>query len=113
MLQSLFAASLQKDRTGDTVRVLVENGVGTPDLVLKARAKLVDDGFRFITGGNSSELSPTARSVVLIKDGSQKSQARGGRVAKSLGLPSTSIEINPRGQTVADVIVILGVDFKP
>jgi anionic cell wall polymer biosynthesis LytR-Cps2A-Psr (LCP) family protein len=113
LLQSLFAPSLQKDPTGDTVRVLVENGVGTPDLLASARAKLVDAGFRFITGGNASELSATDATVVLIEDGSQKSQARGARVAKSLKLPSNSIQINPRGQTVADVIVILGADFKP
>jgi anionic cell wall polymer biosynthesis LytR-Cps2A-Psr (LCP) family protein len=113
LLQSLFAGSLQKDRTGDTVRVLVENGIGTPDLVTAARVKLVKDGFQFITGGNASELSSTAASVVLIEDGSAKAQARGARVAKSLGLPTSSIQINPRGQTVADVIVILGADFKP
>jgi hypothetical protein len=113
LLQSLFAASMQKDRTGDRVRVLVENGIGTPDLVANARAKLVRDGFQFITGGNAADLSPKDPSVVLIQDGSQKAQARGVRVAKSLGLPAGSIEINPRGQTVADVIVILGRDFKP
>jgi LytR cell envelope-related transcriptional attenuator/LytR_cpsA_psr family len=113
LMQSLFAPSLQKDRTGDTVRVLVENGIGTPDLVAAARVKLVNDGFQFITGGNASDLSPTDPSVVLIEDGSAKAQARGTRVAKSLGLPTSSIQINPRGQTVADVIVILGVDFKP
>jgi anionic cell wall polymer biosynthesis LytR-Cps2A-Psr (LCP) family protein len=113
LLQSLFAPSLQQDPTGDTVRVLVENGVGTPDLLVSARSKLVNDGFRFITGGNAAELSPTDASVVLIEDGSQKSQARGARVAKSLKLPTSAIQINPRGQTVADVIVILGADFKP
>jgi anionic cell wall polymer biosynthesis LytR-Cps2A-Psr (LCP) family protein len=113
LLQSLFAASLQKDRTGDTVRVLVENGIGTPDLVTAARGHLVKDGFQFITGGNASDLSATAASVVLIEDGSNKALARGARVAKSLGLPTSSIQINPRGQTVADVIVILGADFKP
>jgi len=113
LLQSLFAPSLQKDRTGDTVRVLVENGIGTPDLVTAARTKLVKDGFQFITGGNASAFSATDPSVVLIGDGSDRNQARGARVAKSLGLPSSSIQINPRGQTVADIIVILGADFRP
>lgn len=113
MLASMFASSLLKDGAGDVVRVLVENGVGTPDLVTKARATLVKDGFQFITGGNAADLSDTEPSVVLIADGSNKSQARGGRVAKSLGLPASSIEINPRGQTVADIIVILGADFRP
>jgi anionic cell wall polymer biosynthesis LytR-Cps2A-Psr (LCP) family protein len=113
LLQSMFGPSLQKDPTGDTVRVLVENGVGTPDLVEKARTKLVRDGFRFINGGNSSGLSATDPTVVLIQDGSQKAQARGARVAKSLGLPASAIQINPRGQTVADIIVVLGADFRP
>ena len=45
----------RRTRTGDTVRVLVENGIGTPDLVTAARVKLVKDGFQFITGGNASE----------------------------------------------------------
>jgi len=113
MLASMFAPSLLKDRTGDVVRVLVENGIGTPDLVTAARVKLVKDGFQFITGGNAADLSGTDPSVVLIEDGSDKSQARGARVAKSLGLPASSIQINPRGQTVADIIVILGADFRP
>jgi anionic cell wall polymer biosynthesis LytR-Cps2A-Psr (LCP) family protein len=113
MLASMFAPSLLKDGTGDVVRVLVENGIGTPDLVTAARAKLVKDGFQFITGGNAAELSSTDASVVLIEDGSDKSQARGARVAKSLGLPPSSIQLNPRGQTVADIIVILGADFRP
>jgi anionic cell wall polymer biosynthesis LytR-Cps2A-Psr (LCP) family protein len=113
MLASMFAPSLLKDGTGDVVRVLVENGIGTPDLVTAARAKLVKDGFQFITGGNAADLSSTDASVVLIEDGSDKSQARGARVAKSLGLPPSSIQLNPRGQTVADIIVILGADFRP
>jgi anionic cell wall polymer biosynthesis LytR-Cps2A-Psr (LCP) family protein len=113
MLASMFAPSLLKDGTGDIVRVLVENGIGTPDLVTAARAKLVKNGFQFITGGNAAELSGTDPSVVLIADGSDKNQARGARVATSLGLPASSIQINPRGQTVADIIVILGADFRP
>jgi hypothetical protein len=51
--------------------------------------------------------------VVLVEDGSERSTQRGQRVAAALGLPASAIEVNPRGQTVADVIVILGSDFKP
>ncbi len=113
LLDSLFAPSLLRDPSGAAVRVLVENGVGTPDLVEKARAKLVADGFRFVNGGNAAILDDKDPSVVLIADGSDKSQKEGQRVAKSLGLPTSSITPNPRGQTVADVIVILGSDFRP
>jgi hypothetical protein len=112
-LESLFAGSLLRDPSGQAVRVLVENGVGTPDLVERARARLVDDGFRFVNGGNAATLDDTEPSVVLVADGSQDSQQQGIRVARSLGLPQSSIATNPRGQTVADVIVILGADFRP
>jgi anionic cell wall polymer biosynthesis LytR-Cps2A-Psr (LCP) family protein len=112
LLQSAFAGSLQKDAAGDAVRVLVENGVGTPDLNLQARRKLVAIGLRFVNGGNAAALNNTP-SVVMIKDGSETSSKRGQRVAAALGLPDSSITLYPRGQTVADVIVILGSDFKP
>lgn len=113
LLQSLFAGSVVRDPAGQNVRVLVENGVGTPDLVEKARARLVDDGFRFVNGGNAATLNDTDPSVVLVADGTDKSQQQGNRVARSLGLPASAIATNPRGQTVADVIVILGADFRP
>ena len=93
-------------------RVLVENGVGTPGLVSQARAKLVDDGFRFIDGGNASSFG-LKESLVLIPDGTSQSVTRGRRVADSLGLPSSAVQPSDRGQTVADVIVILGEDFAP
>ncbi len=109
-MRSMFPGSLQKDAAGETLRVLVENGVGTPGLVEQARAKLVDDGFRFVNGGNSSEFG-LAESVVLVPDGTSQSTARGRRVADSLGLPAGAVVPSDRGQTVADVIVILGKDF--
>ena len=99
------------DQSGGFKEVDLPEGIREAERA--ARDKLVDDGFQFITGGNASELSSTDPSVVLIEDGSQKNQARGARVAASLGLPKNAIQINPRGQTVADVIVILGADFKP
>lgn len=112
LLQSFFAGSLQTDGTGDSVRVLVENGIGTPDLIEHARGKLVVLGLRFVNGGNAADLN-NEPSAILIEDGSVKSTKRGQRVAAALGLPDSSIAVNPRGQTVADVIVILGSDFKP
>ena len=111
-MRSMFAGSLQKDAAGETLRVLVENGVGTPGLVEQARAKLVEDGFRFVNGGNASEFG-LAKSVVLVPDGTSQSTARGRRVAESLGLPADAVSPSDRGQTVADVIVILGKDFAP
>jgi hypothetical protein len=111
-MASLFAGNVQKDASGETLRVLVENGVGTPGLVDKARSKLVDAGFRFINGGNASPFSNDP-SAILVPDGTDESIGRGNRVAEALGLPTSAVTTSDRGQTVADVIVILGKDFAP
>ena len=87
MMQARFPGSLQKDANGESLRVLVENGVGTPGLVEKARTKLVDAGFRFINGGNASPFNSDP-SGVLVPDGTDKSLERGRRVAAALGLPA-------------------------
>jgi hypothetical protein len=110
MMRSRFPGALLQDAAGQVVRVLVENGVGKPGLTDKARTKLVDAGFRFVNGGNASPFNNDP-SQVLVGDGTAKSIARGKRVAAALGLPGSSVSPSDRGQTVADVIVILGSDF--
>lgn len=112
MMRSLLPGALQTDTGGEVLRVLVENGVGTPGLVELARAKLVADGFRFVNGGNAADFG-FDESAVIIPDGTEKSVRRGQRVAASLGLQESAVSTSDRGQTVADVIVILGQDFVP
>ncbi|HVD28985.1 MAG TPA: LCP family protein [Mycobacteriales bacterium] len=111
-MRARFPGSLQQDANGESVRVLVENGVGTPGLVEKARTKLVAAGFQFINGGNASPFNADPSSI-QVPDGTEKSLARGRRVAAALGLPADSVIPSDRGQTVADVIVLLGSDFTP
>lgn len=112
MMRARFPGALLTDPAGESLRVLVENGVGTPGLVEAARAKLVAAGFRFTNGGNAAEFSGDP-STVIVPDGTQQSVRRGQRVAAALGLPDSAIATSDRGQTVADVIVILGSDFSP
>lgn len=111
-LRTRFPGALQQDANGEAVRVLVENGVGTPGLVERARTRLVDAGFRFVNGGNASPFTNDP-SAVLVPDGTDRSLNRGRRVARTLGLPESAVTPENRGQTVADVIVILGADFAP
>ncbi len=85
---------------------------GTPGLVEAARTRLVDDGFRFVNGGNAAEFG-FEESAVIIPDGTEKSVSTGQRVAASSGCRRASVTTSDRGQTVADVIVILGEDFAP
>jgi hypothetical protein len=112
LMEARFAPSLVKDTASGAVRVLVQNGVGTPGLVDKARTKLVKAGFRFVNGGNAPEFGQKT-SAVLIPDSAPASVERGGAVAAALGLPVGSVEVSGQGQTVAEVIVVLGRDFKP
>lgn len=112
MMANLFPTTLQRDPGGATLRVLVENGVGTPGLADKARSKLVAAGFRFVNGGNNSPFTDDP-SAILVADGTEKNLARGARVARALGLPESSVQPTDRGQTLADVIVLLGSDFVP
>ncbi len=91
-------------------RVLVQNGVGIPGLGAEARDKLVAAGMVYINGGNAEEFG-TPTTVVIVPDASASAQKLGEDVAAALGVPATAVAIAAEGQNVADVVVILGVDF--
>jgi hypothetical protein len=107
-----LAASLPASARGERKRVFVQNGVGTPGLVITACNKLVDAGYAFAGSGNASEFGH-ATSKVLVFDSSVASAKLGNAVARSLRLPVGDVAVSTQGQNVADVIVILGKDYKP
>jgi anionic cell wall polymer biosynthesis LytR-Cps2A-Psr (LCP) family protein len=92
------------------LRVLVQNGVGTPGLGQRARGKLVAAGFRFVNGGNANRFG-TTRTGIYVLDGTAANRARGLAVAAALGLAETNVAVSG-GQSVADVVVVLGTDFR-
>ena len=91
--------------------MLVQNGVGTPGLSTKARAKLIAAGLTYQGGGNAARFGYRS-SVVLIPDPSDEAVAHGAAVAKALGLPASAVKQSQESQSVADVVVILGSDFR-
>ncbi|WP_460444520.1 LytR C-terminal domain-containing protein, partial [Angustibacter aerolatus] len=95
---------------GGRLKVLVQNGVGTPGLGESARGELVEAGYRYVGGGNVDGFG-VETSQVLIGDGTSASRRRGLAVATALGLPRTSLRISESAPTVADVVVVLGADF--
>jgi hypothetical protein len=97
---------------GERKRVFVQNGVGTPGLVITACNKLVDAGYAFAGSGNASDFNH-ATSKVLVFDRSVASAELGNAVARSLRLPTSDVAVSTQGQNVADVLVILGKDYKP
>jgi hypothetical protein len=107
-----FALSVPKNSAGAPFTALVQNGVGTPGLDDKARRRLAAAGISYLDGANASSFdNPT--STVLIADATTKSMREGHAVAKALGLPDSDIKITAQGQNLADVVVVLGGDFKP
>ena len=110
-----LAASVPPGRR-DGERVLVLNGVGTPGIGLAVRDRLVQADLVFV--GSRNAVGPdgsfgVAESVVLVGDATAASRATGERVATSLGLPPTAVRVSSREQTVADVVVVVGADFRP
>ena len=97
---------------GDGRRVLVENAVGTPGLGVSVRDRLVKAGYRFVESRNLQPFG-RAQSVVLVFEDTPQATQRGAAVAKALGLPESAVRFSPRQQSVADIVVILGKDYRP
>ncbi len=111
IIKDKFAGSVPPQRPGGAIRVLVQNGVGTPGLDLAARAKLQKAGLTFVAGGNAPHFGH-ATSQILILDGTDDAQDKGNAVAQALGLSGSDVAVAPLGTTLADVVVVLGADFK-
>jgi len=110
-------SALTGSSTGDAanptaIRVLVRNGVGTPGLGETTRAKLAKAGDVYVPGGNllPFDKDPT---VVLISEDTPQQRAMGDQVAKALGLTDASLRVTGEGQSIADVVVVLGTDYRP
>ena len=69
-------------------------------------------GFRVERIGNANRFTYVS-SFVLVPDGTVASQTLGREVATTLRLPATAVRINTQQNDVADVIVIVGRDYRP
>jgi hypothetical protein len=113
MVKNSFSGSLPAQRPDGPIRVVIQNGVGTPGLGASARTKLVVAGITYVSGGNAGRFGYTHSLVLVPTSSGDAGQKQGQAVAKALGLPSSDVALTEQGQTIADVVVILGADFKP
>jgi len=111
-ISSTAFAESQPPGGTDRPRVLVQNGVGSPGLVESAAHQLTAGGFEFINGGNANSFGH-AKTVIVVPDSGAPSMQLGQSVASALGLSTSAVQVAGDGQTVADVIVVLGADYKP
>jgi anionic cell wall polymer biosynthesis LytR-Cps2A-Psr (LCP) family protein len=110
LVTNLLAPSIPAGVLDTGNRVLVLNGVG-PSIGDKARAKLVPAGFVYVGQRNAPHFG-YATTQVLVPSASLASAALGARVAKALGVPTTSVLFSDSFGTIADVVVIIGADFS-
>ena len=111
LVDRLLADSVPAGAREQGNRVLVLNGVGTPGLGEAARKKLVPAGFVFV-GSRNAPTFGVATTQVLVPAATSEGRVLGERVAAALGVPPASVATQEFG-TVADVVVLVGADFRP
>jgi len=94
-------------QTANVTRVILYNGAGTPGIAGEAAQQLIRSGFRVVDTKNADSFD-YATTKIVVQSG-DKSQ--GDEVAKVLGVGT--VEVKPSEQDVAEVIVIVGKDYKP
>lgn len=119
-LHSLVASQLAKSLPpGDVSQqpsVLIQNGVGHPGLVQSACTRLLPAGFTFAGSGNASSFGHKTTQIFVFPsspDDLVRVTRFGDRVADLLKVPRSDVLASTQGNNVADVLVILGADYKP
>ncbi|MCU1692840.1 MAG: cell envelope-related transcriptional attenuator [Frankiales bacterium] len=112
VVDRLLAGSIPPGSRDAGNRFLVLNGVGTPGLGEQVRAKLQPKGFAFVGSRNAARFG-YARTQVLVPEATVEAQALGVRVAQALGLGEDAVRSTDQLGSVADVVVLVGADFRP
>ena len=111
LVDRLLGPSVPASRRTTSNRVFVSNGVGTPGLGSAVRGVLVKAGFVFV-GSRNAPTFGRPKTVILVRDATAAQQELGLRVARALGVPDTSVQVSDEVGSVADVIAVIGQDYK-
>jgi anionic cell wall polymer biosynthesis LytR-Cps2A-Psr (LCP) family protein len=112
LVHSRLAASLPPASQPKKATVLIENGVGTSGLVQSACDRLLPAGYGFAGSGNAPNFNYTTSQVIVFSDSVAAARV-GDDIARLLRLPDGDVVASSQGQNVADVVVILGRDYRP
>ncbi|HET6909308.1 MAG TPA: LCP family protein [Mycobacteriales bacterium] len=111
LVNQQLAASLPASAGQKHPSVLIQNGTGTPGLVQSACDRLLPAGYVFAGSGNAPTFNYKT-SQVIVFDSTIAAARVGDDVARRLGLPIGDVVASTQGQNVADVVVILGRDYR-
>ncbi|MGA5649354.1 LytR C-terminal domain-containing protein [Streptomyces seoulensis] len=108
VVKNILGGTAKSPDAGSAVRVAVQNATGAKDDTEKARVTLLGGGFGFIEGGTASGAQTASK--VVYSDAADKQDAT--EVAKTLGLSAAAVS---KGAVTsgADVLVVLGQDYRP
>ena len=88
-------------------RVILYNGAGVPGVAGEAAQQLIRGGFRVVDTKNADNFKYEKTKIVVQRGDSKQ----GDEIARILGVGT--VEQQPSEQDVADVIVVIGKDYKP
>jgi hypothetical protein len=94
-------------KVAQATRVILYNGAGTPGIAGVAAQPLIRAGMRVVDTKNADNFN-YAKTLIIVQRGKL---SQGDEVAKALGVGQ--VKSQPSDQNIADVIVIVGKDFKP
>ncbi|MEU1214785.1 LCP family protein [Streptomyces sp. NPDC005791] len=106
VVKDVLGGKVKAPEQGAAVRVGIRNATGDTNGTEHARIQLVNGGYAFVDGGGAD----TAASSQVVY-GAAEDKAKAVEVAKTLGLPETSVQ-KGRPAANADVSVTIGQDYK-
>ncbi|MFC5720193.1 LCP family protein [Streptomyces gamaensis] len=107
VVKGILGGTVKNTPPGATPRVSVKNATGGKNASGAAQIALVNSGYTVVDGGTAG--SAEAASSVTYADDKREAQAK--EVAKTLGLPDGAVK-KAAGAANADVVVVLGKDYK-
>jgi hypothetical protein len=94
-------------KVAQVTRVILYNGAGVPGIAGEAAQQLIKAGLRVVDTKNADNFNYTQTLVIVQRGDIQQ----GKDIAKILGVGKVTSQ--PADQSIADVIVIVGRDYKP
>lgn len=107
VVKDVLGGAAKSPEKGAAVQVGIRNATADEDATEKARVVLLNGGYTFVDGGTAD--AAQAVSEITYADAAKKQDAV--EVAKTLGLPTTSVK-KGKATSNADVSVVLGQDYK-
>jgi hypothetical protein len=115
VVRRLLGGSGTRAQDAGPPRVMVQDGTagrpGGEDPQQAVGVRLLGAGYRYINGGRADERK--RNTVIQVSDAARDGRQAGEQVALTLGLPMSAVAVVKADEIAADILVIVGDDFRP